>query len=78
MPMDAQGRTGYIIEQLYSQNEFLLEGDLLNGKEKSYFRSVRADMENYVLSSSLKTLPNFLYRYQGKTMPVSLNLRYRI
>ena len=70
---DARKMIGYIIEQLYSQNEFLLEGDLLNEKEKNYFRNVTADMENYVLSSSLKTLSNFLYRYYEKKVIIILD-----
>ncbi len=70
---DARKMIGYIIEQLYTQNEFLLEGNLLNDKEKSYFMNVKADMENYVLSSSLKTLSNFLYRYYRKKVIIILD-----
>ena len=33
---DARKKIGYIIEQLYSQHDFLLEGDLLNEKEKRF------------------------------------------
>ena len=42
---DARKKIGYIIEQLYSQHDFLLEGDLLNEKEKRFFRNVTAEME---------------------------------
>ena len=70
---DAKKMICYIIEQLYSQNDFLLEGNLLNEKEKKFFKNVTADMENYVLSSSLKTLSNFLYRYYGKKVIIILD-----
>lgn len=70
---DARKMICYIIEQIYSQNDFLLEGDLLNEKEKRFFRNVTADMENYVLSSSLKTLSNYLYRYYGKKVIILLD-----
>ena len=70
---DARKMICYLIEQLYSQNDFLLEGCLLNEKEKKYFRNVTADMENYVLSASLKTLSNYLYRYYGRKVIIILD-----
>lgn len=70
---DARKMIGYIIEQLYSQYDFLLEGDLLNEKEKKFFRNVTAEMENYVFSASLKTLSNYLYRYYGKKVIILLD-----
>ena len=70
---DARKMISYLIEQLYSQNDFLLEGCLLNEKEKKYFRNVTADMENYVLSASLKTLSNYLYRYYGRKVIIILD-----
>lgn len=70
---DARKMISYIIEQLYSQHDFLLEGDLLNEKEKRFFRNVTAEMENYVFSASLKTLSNYLYRYYGKKVIILLD-----
>ena len=70
---DARKMICYLIEQLYSQNDFLLEGCLLNEKEKKYFRNVTADMENYVLSASLKTLSNYLYRYYRRKVIIILD-----
>ena len=70
---DARKKIGYIIEQLYSQHDFLLEGDLLNEKEKRFFRNLEAEMENYVFSASLKTLSNYLYRYYGKKVIILLD-----
>lgn len=70
---DARKVICYIIEQLYSQNDFLLEGNLLNKKEKNFFRNVTADMEGYVLSASLKTLSNYLCRYYEKKVIIILD-----
>lgn len=70
---DARKMICYSIEQLYSQNDFLMEGNLLNEKEKRFFRNVTADMENYILSSSIKTLSNYLYRYYGKKVIILLD-----
>lgn len=70
---DAKKMICYIIERLYSQHEFLLEGNLLNEKEKDFFKNVTAEMENYVFSASLKTLSNYLYRYYGKKVIIILD-----
>ena len=52
---DARKMICYNIECLYNRYDFLLEGDLLNEKEKKFFRNVSADMENYVAAVSLRT-----------------------
>lgn len=70
---DARKMICYSIEQLYNQNAFLLEGNLLNDKEKNFFRNVTADMENYIMASSLKTLSNYLYRYYGRKVIILLD-----
>ena len=60
-------------DDLLSHRTIVLEGCLLNEKEKKYFRNVTADMENYVLSASLKTLSNYLYRYYGRKVIIILD-----
>lgn len=63
----------YGIEQIYSKNDFLLEGNTLNDKEKMFFQSITADMENYIAASSLKTLSDYLYRYYNKKVIILLD-----
>ena len=63
----------YIVERLYNRYEFLLEGMLLNEKEKQFFRNVCAEMEDYVATSSLGTLCEYLSRYYGKKTIVLLD-----
>lgn len=46
-----------IITELYNKNDFLLESDCLNEKEKDDFRKISVDMENYLAAGSLMPCP---------------------
>ncbi|MEY8426283.1 AAA family ATPase [Lachnospiraceae bacterium 46-15] len=63
----------YIIENLYNRFDFLMEEDVLNEKEKSFFQNVSANMEDYVATSSLGTLSEYLYNYYGKKVIILLD-----
>ena len=63
----------YIIEKLYNKYSFLLEGTVLNEREKQFFRSICADMGDYAATSSLGTLSEFLSRYYGKKVIILLD-----
>ncbi len=62
-----------IIEEQYNNNDFLLKGNLLNEKEKSYYQKVCADMEDSVASVALRSLAGFLGRYYGKKVIILLD-----
>lgn len=61
------------IEEQYNNNDFLLKGNLLNEKEKSYYQKVCADMEDSVASAALRSLSGFLSRYYGKKVIILLD-----
>ena len=61
------------IRVLYNKYDFLLQGDLLNEEEKQYFRSISAEMEDYIASDSLKNLSLYLKRYYGKKVIILLD-----
>lgn len=63
----------YIIERLYNRYSFLLEGTVLNEKEKRFFENVCADMEDYVATSSLGTLSEYLSRYYNRKVIILLD-----
>lgn len=63
----------HTITELFNANDFLLEGDWLNEKEKEFFNNVSVDMEDYVAASSLKVLSDFLSRYYGKKVIILLD-----
>ena len=70
---DAKKKICYIIEKLYNRCGFLMEGTILNEKEKQFIRNVCADMEEYVATSSLGTLSEYLSRYYGKKVLILLD-----
>ena len=70
---EARKKICYIIETLYNQYDFLLDGDLLNDKEKKFFHSVSAGMEDYIATSALGTLSEYLCRYYWKKVIILLD-----
>lgn len=55
-----------IITNLYNKFDFFLESGLLNENERSSYRQVSANMENYMAAGSLKALSDYLFRYYGE------------
>lgn len=62
-----------MIVSLYNKYDFLLEGSLLNVREKEFFRAVSVDMEDYMASLSVNMLSGYLYRYYGKKVIILLD-----
>lgn len=50
-----------------------MNSDLLNQREKDYFCKVSAEMEDYIATSSLGTLSEYLYRYYGRKVIILLD-----
>ncbi len=62
-----------IIRDAFRQCRFLLDGDLLSEEEKQEFRSISADMEDYMASGSIKALSGYLFRYFGRRVILLLD-----
>lgn len=62
-----------IITALYNRYDFLLESGLLNENEKRLYKSISADMEDYLASDSLNMLCDYLMRYYGKKVIILLD-----
>jgi hypothetical protein len=62
-----------ILTRLYSQFDFLLDGDFLNEKERAYFQSVDEHMSETVASMALNSLSGYLRRYYGKNVIILLD-----
>ncbi|MCM1088340.1 MAG: AAA family ATPase, partial [Muribaculaceae bacterium] len=62
-----------LIEEQYNQYDFLLEGNLLNEKEKEFYQMVSAGMSDSIAAVSLRTLTGFLDRYYGKKVILLLD-----
>ena len=59
-------RINQILTGMYNKNCFLLDGNLLTEEEKSYFRSIKDNMEEVVATLAIHRMSDFLSRYYGK------------
>ncbi len=61
------------IEELYNKYDFLLEGELLNEKEKDYYNKVTSGMDDSTAASALRSLSDYLCRYYGEKTIILLD-----
>ena len=61
------------IEEQYNKHDYLLEGDLLNEKEKAFYQMVSTEMPDSIAAVSLRSLSDFLSRYYGKKVIILLD-----
>ena len=61
------------ILDLYEENEYLLEGDMLGESEKAFYKSVSMDMSDAIISTSLNKLCVFMHKYYGKKVIIILD-----
>lgn len=61
------------IEEQYNKHDYLLEGDLLNKKEKAFYQMVSTEMPDSIAAVSLRSLSDFLSRYYGKKVIILLD-----
>lgn len=62
-----------IIREVYNEDDLLLGSGCLNEDEEGYFRSVSAEMEDYVAAGALRALSGYLMRYHGKKVIILLD-----
>lgn len=62
-----------IIFNIYQQNSFLLEGDILSENEKQYFNSIKPEMNRETAADAINALTYFLSRYYGKNVIILLD-----
>ncbi len=62
-----------ILTGLYSEHRFLMEGDLLDEKEKSFFESVSVDMDDATATYALHELSSYLSRFYKKKVLILLD-----
>ncbi|MDY4969803.1 MAG: AAA family ATPase [Lachnospiraceae bacterium] len=70
---DARKKICQILENVYSQFYFLLDGEILNPNEKRYFKSVTSDMDDPTATMALHQLSMFLSRFYGKKVIILLD-----
>lgn len=62
-----------ILSDLYSQNEFLLEEDILDGREKKFFENVSADMDDVTATLAVHHLSLYLRNYYRQRVIILLD-----
>lgn len=62
-----------VIAELYEQNKFLLEGEVLSSNEKNYFERIQPGIEEKVVFGSVNRLSNFLKRFYGREVIILLD-----
>lgn len=70
---EARKKICKLIQLLYNQFDFLLQSDVLNENEKSDFQKISSEMEDYMVTLSLKILSDYLCRYYGKKVIILLD-----
>lgn len=70
---NAKIRINQILAEMYMKNAFLLEGNLLNEREKAVFDQVCVDMDEPTATLAIHQLCGFLQRYYGKKVIVLLD-----
>ena len=61
------------IEEQFNKYDRLLNGELLNEREKAFCRSISTDMSDSTAAASLRALSDFLGRYYGKKTIILLD-----
>ncbi len=61
------------IADIYEENRYLLESNLLSENEINFYKNVNMFMSDAVLSESINKMCNFLFRYYGKKVIVILD-----
>lgn len=69
----ARGKICQILSNLYSQNNFLLETDVLDKKERKFFDDVTVDMDDVTATLALHQLSLYLSHFYGKNVIILLD-----
>lgn len=62
-----------LLSNLYSENRFLLETNILDKKERDFFEAVSGDMEEVTATFSIHQLSLYLSKYYGKKVIILLD-----
>lgn len=70
---DVREKICQIITNLYSENAFLRNEDILDERDSKYFDRIAFDMKNSDAELSIYQLSKFLYQYYGKKVIILLD-----
>ena len=70
---DMEYKITKVIADLYNENDFLLEEDILSENEQEYYKSIKVGMESKVATGAIHSMAGFLQRYYGKKVIILLD-----
>ena len=70
---DMEYKITKVIADLYNENNFLLDGNLLSENEQEYYKSIKAGMESKIATGAIHSMAGFLQRYYGKKVIILLD-----
>lgn len=62
-----------VLSDLYSENRFLLEAEILDSKERHFFENVGVEMDDVTATFSINQLASYLSRYYHKKVLIFLD-----
>ena len=62
-----------VITDLYNENEYLLEGNLLNEKEREYYQNIKPGMSSTVAMNAIRLMTGFMQRYYNQKVLIILD-----
>ena len=64
---------GQVITDLYNKNEYLLEGDLINEKEREYYQNITPKMDKKLAINAIRSMANFMQRHYKQKVIIILD-----
>ena len=62
-----------VITDLYNKNDYLLEGNLLNEKERKYYQGIEPGMSSELVTDAIHSMAGFMQRYYGQKVIIILD-----
>ncbi|MDE7414781.1 MAG: ATP-binding protein [Lachnospiraceae bacterium] len=70
---DMEYKISKLVADLYEQNSYLLEENLLSKNEKDYYESICPQTRGAVTAGAIHSMANFMQRYYGKDVIIILD-----
>ena len=62
-----------VITDLYNKNDYLLEGKLLNEKEREYYQDIKPGMSSKLATNAIHLMAGFMQRHYGQKVIIILD-----
>ncbi len=62
-----------VITELYNKNEYILEGKLLNEKERQYYKNIKPGMDAKLATNAIRSMAGFMQRQYSQKVIIILD-----